>query len=51
MISNHKNFNQKKFGSYLIPRKWIYHHKNCGPKMIDENFWLKPVLEEMILQP
>ena len=46
-----KNFQTNIFGLYLIPRKGFYHPRNCGPKMKDENFWLKPVFEEMILQP
>ena len=46
-----KFFDRKIFGSYLIPRKWFYHHKHCGPKMIDEYFWFVNGFRENILQP
>jgi len=40
----------KIFGSNQFSRKWYINNKIFDQKIVDENFWFKPILEEMKLQ-
>jgi hypothetical protein len=45
-----KKFFIKIFGSNVFPRKCFPTIGNLRAKIVDENFWVKSVFEEMILQ-